>query len=676
MKEPTPRSSRLSVFLAELKRRKVLRAIVGYAVGGVALIEGVDLVQPTLRFSDSVYDFVVLLVLLGFPIAVILSWFVDITQEGLRRTSDATPEQLAAHSPVQWSTKGWALVGVGTLLVAAAGYFAFFGPHREAPVEEDGHLVAVLPLENQTGDPTLETLGSLATSHIIDGLYRAERISAVPLRDVYARDRHGGGMETESGDARQTWAAELSATLAIVGGYFAVGDSIQFRLEVLDPSGRLLRPIEPVSGPRENPSRALDELQWRAASAVASLVTPGSPLARVNLHSHLPEAEALSLYLEGLLVQGLEGSSASMPYFEAAMERDSDYFAPLIQLIWVSYNTTQPQKGNSLCAVAQARVGEMNRFERIDMEGGCALTRRDYRTALMYARRMLEFLPNSIGDVGVSLLALNRPREAVHAFLQRDPHANEETWNWTPAIWRRLGQAYHLLGEFEEELEVARDLRENFPDDPGERGFEVAIPALAALGRLEELEEMVKERNLRARPGTEPFWLDFAAAELDAHDQPEAAARFWERQLELWRSQPDPVEGSPAGRWHEWYAGLAFLALDRAEEARLLFELYAGTYPMHSLGAVGIVEARLGNRPEAERISQRLADWDEPSLFGENTFLRAAVHANLGNRELAVQLLEQAVAGGYHDWMVLHRAPILKPLRGYPPFEEFMRPRG
>jgi tetratricopeptide (TPR) repeat protein len=676
MSDSAPRSSRISVFLAELKRRKVFRALVGYAVVGVAVIEGVDLVQPTLRFSDRVYDFVVLLVLLGFPLVLALSWFIDITPEGLQRTADATPEQIAAHSPMRWTAGGWALVAVGTLIVLAAGYFAFLRPPRASVADPAGHLVAVLPLENQTGVPDLDRLGHQATSYIIDGLMRAERIRVVPVRGVYAFEAEGDGTEADSGSVRQPWAKELSATLAVMGHYFAAGDSVQFWLEIHDSLGTVLETIDPVAAPMESPSMTLDELQWRAASAVASVVTPGDPLARVNLHSRLPATEALNLYLEGLQVKGLEGSRASIPHFLAAVAKDPDYFAPFIQLIWESYNTGQRQMGDSLCALARARVDEMNRFERIDMEGGCALLRHDYRTSLDYARRMLEFLPNSIGDVGISLLALNRPQGAVEAFRARDPHASEEAWKWTPAIWRRLGQAYHLLGRYGEELEVARDLQEFFPDDPEERGYEVAIPAMAALGRLEELEALVEDRNLKGRPGTEPHWFSMAASELEVHGHPEAAHEFWERTVRFLRSRPDPLETSPASPWHHWYAGQAHLALDQAEEARPRFEGCVRTLPLYCVAGLGIVEAKLGNRHAAEELAQRLAEWDDRYMFGWNTLFRAGIRAYLGDLDVAVELLEQTVAEGYNDWMFLHRTQFLKPLWGYPPFEEFLRPKG
>ena len=146
-------ASRISVFLAELKRRKVFRAAVAYAVAGVGIIEGAGLVQPTFGFPQIVTDFLVFLVALGFPVALVVSWFIEVTPEGIRRTPDPTPEELAAFAPGRWGTGGWVLVTVGTLVIAAAGYFAFL---RAAAPHFPPDRVAVFPFENEAGDAVLE----------------------------------------------------------------------------------------------------------------------------------------------------------------------------------------------------------------------------------------------------------------------------------------------------------------------------------------------------------------------------------------------------------------------------------------------------------------------------------------------------------------------------------------
>src|SRR6266704_4950257 len=78
-------------FFAELKRRKVYSVAVAYAVAGWALAQGIAQVFPVFDIPNLVVRFIVLLIVLGFPVALILSWFFDLTRYGIVRTLDAEP---------------------------------------------------------------------------------------------------------------------------------------------------------------------------------------------------------------------------------------------------------------------------------------------------------------------------------------------------------------------------------------------------------------------------------------------------------------------------------------------------------------------------------------------------------------------------------------------------------
>ena len=78
-----PESHGLFHFIAELRRRRVCRAITMYAVAMWLVCEVAELVYPELGLPDWTLKFVIVLGLLGFPIALILSWLIDITPNGL-----------------------------------------------------------------------------------------------------------------------------------------------------------------------------------------------------------------------------------------------------------------------------------------------------------------------------------------------------------------------------------------------------------------------------------------------------------------------------------------------------------------------------------------------------------------------------------------------------------------
>src|SRR6516225_731964 len=79
-------------FFAELKRRKVYSLAIAYVVGGWALAQGIAQVLPVFDIPNWVVRLLVVLIVLGFPVALTLSWFFDLTRYGIVRTPDRAPE--------------------------------------------------------------------------------------------------------------------------------------------------------------------------------------------------------------------------------------------------------------------------------------------------------------------------------------------------------------------------------------------------------------------------------------------------------------------------------------------------------------------------------------------------------------------------------------------------------
>src|SRR5437763_602588 len=93
------------------------------------------------------------------------------------------------------------------------------------------------------------------------------------------------------------------------------------------------------------------------------------------------------------------------------------------------------------------------------------------------------------------------------------------------------------------------------------------------------------------------------------------------------------------------------------------------------LGYLGATAARQGNREPALRVDRTLAGSKRPYLFGRHTVWRARIRALLGEREVAVGLLREAIAGGYPHVHALHIDLAFESLRDYPPFQELMKPK-
>src|SRR5437667_3836672 len=75
-------------FFAELKRRNVYKVAIAYIVGGWALSQGVAQVFPVFDIPNWVIRLIVLLIIIGLPIALVLAWSFELTPQGIKRTED------------------------------------------------------------------------------------------------------------------------------------------------------------------------------------------------------------------------------------------------------------------------------------------------------------------------------------------------------------------------------------------------------------------------------------------------------------------------------------------------------------------------------------------------------------------------------------------------------------
>ncbi len=78
-----------SNFLAELKRRNVYKVAVAYIVAGWALSQGIAQVLPVFDVQNWVIRLIVVLIIIGLPVALVLAWVFEITPEGIKRTEMA-----------------------------------------------------------------------------------------------------------------------------------------------------------------------------------------------------------------------------------------------------------------------------------------------------------------------------------------------------------------------------------------------------------------------------------------------------------------------------------------------------------------------------------------------------------------------------------------------------------
>src|SRR6476646_5127269 len=128
-------------FFEEIKRRKVYRVAAGYVVVAGGLIQLASAVFPAWELPSWALRLVIILLLIGFPIALILAWALEVTPQGIRTTQPAPSGRRRRRNIV-------ALVGIGVIVSAAAGFFLL----PRASAHRIDKSIAVLPFENFSDD--------------------------------------------------------------------------------------------------------------------------------------------------------------------------------------------------------------------------------------------------------------------------------------------------------------------------------------------------------------------------------------------------------------------------------------------------------------------------------------------------------------------------------------------
>jgi ketosteroid isomerase-like protein len=148
-------------FFSELRRRNVFRVALTYAVVAWLLIEIASVLLPLVDAPESIITAFVVLLALGFAVALFISWAFEMTPEGLKRTQDLSPNEVIPY----WSRRKFAtfIFGVAGIAFCLSAYQLLFPPPpRNLSQSEPASISQSLPSgslsEKQSGTQPVEQL--------------------------------------------------------------------------------------------------------------------------------------------------------------------------------------------------------------------------------------------------------------------------------------------------------------------------------------------------------------------------------------------------------------------------------------------------------------------------------------------------------------------------------------
>src|SRR6266536_4996832 len=462
-------------FFAELKRRKVYSVAVTYAVAGWALAQGIAQVFPVFDVPNLVVRLIVLLFVLGFPVALILSWFFDLTRYGIVRTPDRPEIEIGLVQPISSNEKSIAVLP-----------FADLSPAKDHDYFSDGIAEEIL-----------------AALVKIEGLRVAARRSSFWFK----------GKEAQLSEIAQ----RLNVGNVLEGSVRRDGNRVRITAELIDASDGFTLWSETFDREMQGIFAVQDEITRAIVDALKlKLDISAPPTSR--------STDAYDFYLQGLFYSDKSTEEAlrrSLEFFERALEKDPQFSRAWTGIakawLWladfyvqtrVAYPKVREAATNALkidkgAAEAHVYLGEVKRILDWDMDGAA----REFC-------RAIELDPKSTPSnyFSAAFWAARGERDEALTYLQRTSKIDPASlWvnNFACELYRYFGLYDEAIAAVERALQL----------DPTFAHY--GEPALAALyremGRFDEAIALYeKTREFTGRPG---FGLAITYARMNRRDE-------------------------------------------------------------------------------------------------------------------------------------------------------------
>ena len=553
-------------FFAELKRRNVYKVAVAYAVIVWLLIQVATQVFPFFEIPNWAVRLVVLVLIAGFPVALVFSWAFEITPEGIVRETDVESGKSITHHT------GKKIVAITiALAIIAAGLLAFrlFGPklvvpqHSEVATAIPEKSIAVLPFDSLSEDKSNAYFAEGVQDEILTRLAKVADLKVISRTST----QH---FKSEPDNLPQI-AKQLGVAHVLEGSVQRANDQIRVNVQLInaltyahlwaDTFDRKLTDIFAVES----------EIAKTIADTLQAKLSGSEKTALSKKPTENPEAH--ELYLKGRHFWNLRTEAnikKALEYFQQAIEKDPSYA--------LAYT-----------GLADCYAIIPNYADRPPKE--------DYARALAAAHRAIE-LDDSLAEahtalanaLGADLQFAAAEAEFKRAFALDPNYASAHQW---------YGECLQSLGRFDEsiaELQRARDL------DPLSLIINTILASVYyTAGRNEEaLQQLQRAFDLDSDFGV-AYWV--RGQIFETKGEPDKAIEDYKKS-----ESATPLDQTQA------VIACVYARSGRAADARkILDELMTESQHSYvSSYALAQIQATLGNKDEAVQLLEKA--YDERSI--------------------------------------------------------------
>src|SRR5437867_2291256 len=384
-------------FLSELKRRNVYKVAVAYIVAGWALSQGIAQVFPVFEIPNWIIRLIVLLIIIGLPIALVLAWTFEITPHGIKRTetADAMPATARRKKHV-WvyvvMLGGLFSIGLFFLGRYTARDTASAARTEAATVSQKS--IAVLPFDNLSRDPD--------NAYFCEGVQDEILTRLAKVADLKVISRTSTQHFKSTPDNLPQIAKQLGVTNILEGSVQKASDQVRVNVQLInaltdahlwaDTYDRKLTDIFAVES--EIAKTIAETLQARLSGSEKSSIAK-APTAN---------PEAYELYLKGRFFWNKRTGAdlrKAIEYFNQAVAKDPNYALAYVglsdsYLLLPNYGSTSSQEAlpPARTAAKKALALDDSLAEAHASLGLLATIELDLNRALSELERAVQLKPN------------------------------------------------------------------------------------------------------------------------------------------------------------------------------------------------------------------------------------------------------------------------------------------
>ena len=298
----------------ELKRRSVFKVGVVYLAAAWILLQVVATVAPMLTLPAWFERAVLLLLAIGFPVALILAWAFELTSEGVQRDRGVTSPSSAGRNPIDYVVV--LVLGVALVYFVADKFF-WSQQAPEAPLERS---IAVLPFTNMTMDEQNDPFTDGIHDDLLTQLSRIASLKTTSRTSVLQYKATTKTMP-EIG-------AELGVATILEAGVQRSGDRVRINVQLIDAAADEHLWAEQYD--RELTASNVFEIQSEIATAIAAQLQAALTLDDRDRLDKVPTQNiaALETYFVGKMMledRTTESLQAAIEYFEKVVELDPQF---------------------------------------------------------------------------------------------------------------------------------------------------------------------------------------------------------------------------------------------------------------------------------------------------------------------------------------------------------------